>query len=143
MCTEYSLVFLGLLEELGLSGAVLAGGIASALDFPVFLTDFIYFFKDGSQAHIDNFYRLIFYGSWGGVGCDRRVKGATGINFDWGCSSVGRALDLHSRGLGFNSPQLHFFIFHFMYYHIYLIILPLSPAAASFSCSSSSLAVRV
>ena len=27
---------------------------------------------------------------------------------DWGCSSVGRALDLHSRGLGFNSPQLHF-----------------------------------
>ena len=27
----------------------------------------------------------------------------------WGCSSVGRALDLHSRGLGFNSPQLHIF----------------------------------
>ncbi len=27
---------------------------------------------------------------------------------EWGCSSVGRALDLHSRGLGFNSPQLHF-----------------------------------
>ena len=32
-------------------------------------------------------------------------------NNSWGCSSVGRALDLHSRGLGFNSPQLHIFIF--------------------------------
>ncbi len=30
--------------------------------------------------------------------------------FDWGCSSVGRAPDLHSGGLGFNSPQLHIFI---------------------------------
>jgi hypothetical protein len=25
----------------------------------------------------------------------------------WGCSSVGRALEWHSRGPGFNSPQLH------------------------------------
>ena len=25
----------------------------------------------------------------------------------WGCSSVGRALESHSRGQGFDSPQLH------------------------------------
>ena len=25
----------------------------------------------------------------------------------WGCSSVGRALEWHSRGQGFDSPQLH------------------------------------
>jgi hypothetical protein len=31
----------------------------------------------------------------------------------WGCSSVGRAPDLHSGGLGFNSPQLHIFILIF------------------------------
>ena len=32
------------------------------------------------------------------------------IRFDfWGCSSVGRALEWHSRGQGFDSPQLHHF----------------------------------
>ena len=25
----------------------------------------------------------------------------------WGCSSVGRALEWHSRGQGFDSPHLH------------------------------------
>ena len=39
---------------------------------------------------------------------DWKVKAIKEAFLDWGCSSVGRALDLHSRGLGFNSPQLHF-----------------------------------
>lgn len=38
-------------------------------------------------------------------------KSVLKISNNRGCSSVGRALDLHSRGLGFNSPQLHIFIF--------------------------------
>ena len=37
-------------------------------------------------------------------------------SYNWGCSSVGRALDLHSRGLGFNSPQLHIFIFDLTFF---------------------------
>ena len=33
----------------------------------------------------------------------------TAIMMDtWGCSSAGRASDLHSEGQGFESPQLHF-----------------------------------
>ena len=45
--------------------------------------------------------------------CDVRweLSKKWGALVSWGCSSVGRALDLHSRGLGFNSPQLHIFIF--------------------------------
>ena len=44
--------------------------------------------------------------------CDVRweLSKKWGALVNWGCSSVGRALDLHSRGLGFNSPQLHIFI---------------------------------
>lgn len=39
----------------------------------------------------------------------------------WGCSSVGRALEWHSRGQGFDSPHLH-------------QILKQSPAEAGFFC---------
>lgn len=37
------------------------------------------------------------------------IKESCGEDVNWGCSSVGRAPDLHSGGLGFNSPQLHIF----------------------------------
>ena len=38
------------------------------------------------------------------------ARGATAIFFrPWGCSSVGRALEWHSRGRQFNSVQLHHF----------------------------------
>ena len=42
--------------------------------------------------------------------CSRRLKKrSTYRKLLWGCSSVGRALEWHSRGQGFDSPQLHQF----------------------------------
>src|SRR5688572_22293146 len=35
------------------------------------------------------------------------MSAAPGGEAAWGCSSVGRALESHSRGQGFDSPQLH------------------------------------
>ena len=41
----------------------------------------------------------------------RRLKSARPLKkLLWGCSSVGRALEWHSRGQGFDSPQLHQFL---------------------------------
>ena len=35
------------------------------------------------------------------------MSAAPGGEAAWGCSSVGRALESHSRGQGFDPPQLH------------------------------------
>ena len=39
----------------------------------------------------------------------------------WGCSSDGRALALHARGTGIDTPHLHLFLSHYIIYTIYNI----------------------
>ena len=39
--------------------------------------------------------------------------------YEWGCSSDGRALALHARGTGIDTPHLHLFLSHYIIYTIY------------------------
>ena len=39
--------------------------------------------------------------------------------YEWGCSSDGRALALHARGTGIDTPHLHLFLYIIQIYILY------------------------